>query len=185
MERRRLELGLRWREVAEAGGISYEAVRSVRNGNSKIALLSQRGIEVGLRWAPGSVQNILDDGDPVPLGGLSGSGTLSGTAASTGVASAGDSPLVIRIVRTVMEEIEADAEEEIARIEGQVRDEIRRHPGGAPAGRIFTHPAEVALWQMEITPEAQRVREIAEFRFARRRPFRSPGQDPAPARHAG
>ena len=67
MERRRLDLGLTWREVAEAGNISYEVIRAIRNGNGQIRPLSKRGIEVGLHWAGGSVQDILDGADPVPL----------------------------------------------------------------------------------------------------------------------
>jgi hypothetical protein len=67
MERRRLDLGLTWREVAEAGNISYEVIRAIRNGNGQIRPLSKRGIEVGLKWEAGSVQAILDDGDPQPV----------------------------------------------------------------------------------------------------------------------
>jgi len=65
-ERRRAELGLRWKEVAEAGGISYEAIRAVRNGDAEIRALTKHGIDTGLRWEPGSVQAILDGGDPRP-----------------------------------------------------------------------------------------------------------------------
>ena len=65
MDDRRLELRLRWREVAEAGGISYEALRDVRNGKGGIRRLTERAIEAGLQWAPGSIAQILDGGDPV------------------------------------------------------------------------------------------------------------------------
>ena len=67
MERRRLDLGLTWREAAEAGNISYEVIRAIRHGNGQIRPLSKRGIEVGLRWEAGSVQSILDGADPVSL----------------------------------------------------------------------------------------------------------------------
>jgi hypothetical protein len=67
MDERRGELRLRWRDVADAGGISYEVVRAVRNGGGEIRLLTQRGIEDGLRWEQGSVRAILAGGDPVPL----------------------------------------------------------------------------------------------------------------------
>ena len=68
MEERRLELRLTWREVAEAGGISYEVIRNLRNGRGTgIAALTEGGIETGLRWEPGSVQLALEGGEPVPL----------------------------------------------------------------------------------------------------------------------
>ena len=67
MEQRRLELGLRWREVAEAGNISYEVIRAIRNGSGEIRPLSRHGIETGLRWEAGSVAAVLGGGDPVPL----------------------------------------------------------------------------------------------------------------------
>ena len=73
MESRRLDLGLTWREVAEAGNISYEVIRAIRHGNGQIRPLSKRGIEVGLKWEPGSVQAVLDGRDPVPLANATGS----------------------------------------------------------------------------------------------------------------
>ena len=69
MDDRRLELGLRWRDVAEAGGVSYEALRDVRNGTGGIRRLTEHAIETGLQWEAGSVGLILAGGDPVPLGG--------------------------------------------------------------------------------------------------------------------
>ena len=68
MDERRGELRLRWRDVADLGGVSYEVVRAVRNGTGDIRLLTQRGIEDGLKWQQGSVRAILEGGDPVPLG---------------------------------------------------------------------------------------------------------------------
>ena len=68
MDERRAELRLRWRDVADLGGVSYEVIRSVRNGNGEIRRLTERGVEDGLRWAPGSVRAILGGGDPRPAG---------------------------------------------------------------------------------------------------------------------
>ena len=68
MDDRRAELRLRWRDVADLGGVSYEVIRAVRNGTGEIRTLTQRGIETGLRWSPGSVRAILGDGDPRPAG---------------------------------------------------------------------------------------------------------------------
>ena len=72
MEDRRLELGLRWQDVVDAATaagfkVSLKALHSVRTGTAGLRPLTQRGIEAGLRWEPGSVQAIEDGGDPVPL----------------------------------------------------------------------------------------------------------------------
>jgi hypothetical protein len=67
MDERRAELRLRWRDVADLGGLSYEVIRAVRNGTGEIRLLTQRGIEDGLKWQQGSIQAILSGGDPVPV----------------------------------------------------------------------------------------------------------------------
>lgn len=68
MEQRRLELRLTWREVSEAGGISYEVIRNLRNGRGAgIAALTKRGIDRGLQWLEGcGVDNILAGRPPLP-----------------------------------------------------------------------------------------------------------------------
>lgn len=68
MEERRLELAVTWKKVAAAGGITYETLRTVRNGRSgNIPVDTQRAIDRGLQWAPGSVAAILADGEARPL----------------------------------------------------------------------------------------------------------------------
>lgn len=67
MNRRRLDLGMKWRDVAHDGGVSYEAVRSARTGEGVPADLTKRGIERALKWKPGSVDAILNGGEPTPL----------------------------------------------------------------------------------------------------------------------
>jgi hypothetical protein len=68
MEARREELGLAWTEVAAAGGSSVKTIHQVRTLDLGIAPGTQRAIEAGLQWAPGSIRRFLADGtDPVPL----------------------------------------------------------------------------------------------------------------------
>lgn len=67
MEQRLVDLRLTWREVAETGDISYEALRAARNGTGDIRRTTQAGIDDGLRWERGSVGRVLAGGDPVPL----------------------------------------------------------------------------------------------------------------------
>lgn len=71
MEERRIELGLRWRDLVERGGPTYETFRAIRHGTGEIRPLTKRAIEASLQWAYGSVDAILGGGDPEPLDGRS------------------------------------------------------------------------------------------------------------------
>ncbi|MCA1570808.1 MAG: helix-turn-helix transcriptional regulator [Chloroflexi bacterium] len=64
MEERRVELGLRWVDVAEAAGITAETLRQVRSGHADIRPLTARAIEQGLRWKLGSIKAVLAGGEP-------------------------------------------------------------------------------------------------------------------------
>jgi len=57
-------------------------------------------------------------------------------------------------------------------LERRVWEEIQRHPEGTPAEVIFTDPLERALWGRVLTPERQRIREIAAWRSVQSRPTR-------------
>ena len=67
MERRRLDLDLRWEDVSRNGGVSLNTLFRARNGSADILPLTGRKIDKGLRWQPGSIDAILDGGDPTPL----------------------------------------------------------------------------------------------------------------------
>jgi len=64
MEARRLELGLRWQDVAEAAGVSLKTLHSARTGKD-VAPLTRRSIAEGLQWTPDSVDRILAGADPL------------------------------------------------------------------------------------------------------------------------
>lgn len=66
MQDRRLALRMNWRQVADAAGISYEALRAIRRGDYKPTALTSRGLDDALQWAHGSVLAVLDGGDPTP-----------------------------------------------------------------------------------------------------------------------
>jgi hypothetical protein len=59
MDERRLELGMRWQDVAAAGGVSLRAINNARTGDKDIRPLTRHGIEKGLEWAPGTIGRIL------------------------------------------------------------------------------------------------------------------------------
>lgn len=66
MEERRLDLGLRWNDVAAESGMSVEGLRAMRRDGAIPRPLNQRGIEKALQWRRGSIQRILGGEDPVP-----------------------------------------------------------------------------------------------------------------------
>lgn len=67
MDHRRVELRLKWDQVADSIGISAAHLRRVRNNESAASPLVVAGIERALRWAAGSIAAIEADGDPTPL----------------------------------------------------------------------------------------------------------------------
>lgn len=65
MDSRRLELDMKWMDVALASRVSYETLRDIRNGTrGDIRGLTKRAIETGLRWEHGSIDRILRGGEP-------------------------------------------------------------------------------------------------------------------------
>ncbi|MGP3686489.1 helix-turn-helix domain-containing protein [Streptomyces sp. IBSNAI002] len=62
MDRRRVALGLTWRQVAERAGISYETLRAVRKGEQAGGDLTRRGLERALLWVTGGFE-VAERGD--------------------------------------------------------------------------------------------------------------------------
>ncbi|MGW4030787.1 helix-turn-helix domain-containing protein [Streptomyces sp. NPDC004838] len=67
MNERRLTLRMNWREVAEAAGISYTALRAIRRGKYRPTELTALRLDEALQWAQGSTFTILG-GDDLPSG---------------------------------------------------------------------------------------------------------------------
>lgn len=149
MEERRLELNLTWREVAGAGGISYEVIRSIRNGTGDIRRLTQRRIEDGLRWRPGSVGQILAGGNPVPLEG--------GTVRHRGDA---DGPATF---------MDADPDElapYLAQVEREIAEAVAEHGREVTGDQIGSFSEqERALWDESPLPRPKRAAAVAALRM--------------------
>lgn len=64
MDRRRVELRLTWREVAERADLSIAGLNAIRNGTRNPTDLTRRGIEEALGWGGGSVTAVLAGGKP-------------------------------------------------------------------------------------------------------------------------
>lgn len=66
MNARRIELGLRWEEVAERAGIRRSTLHNVRRGKPT-KINTDRAIEDVLQWERGSLEAIRHGGKPAPL----------------------------------------------------------------------------------------------------------------------
>lgn len=67
MNDRRMALGLKWSDVAAAGGTSPETLRAVRRESAPLRDLTKAGIARGLQWTTDSVDRVLGGGNPVQL----------------------------------------------------------------------------------------------------------------------
>jgi DNA-binding XRE family transcriptional regulator len=67
MNRRRLELRMNWRQVAQAADISYTALRAIRRGEYRPTELTAQSLDDALQWTRGSVLAVLDGGEPTPI----------------------------------------------------------------------------------------------------------------------
>lgn len=67
MNKRRLELGMRWDDVATSAGIADVTIRAIRRGDNQPSELTQRRIEDALRWEHGSIEATLAGGEPTPV----------------------------------------------------------------------------------------------------------------------
>lgn len=62
MDARRLELGMKWVDVARAASISTETLFRFRRGHRSSE--STHGVERALKWEHGSIGAILEGGEP-------------------------------------------------------------------------------------------------------------------------
>lgn len=67
LDKRRLSLGLRWKDIANRAGVSHHTILQLRKGEP-VADLTTAGVERALQWEPGSIARILQDKPPVPKG---------------------------------------------------------------------------------------------------------------------
>lgn len=67
VETRQQELRDTWTAISHRGQIPLETLRRARLGKRPLTEENLRRLEMGLRWAPGSADAVLDGGDPAPL----------------------------------------------------------------------------------------------------------------------
>lgn len=66
MDERRGELALTWDQVADVADVSTQTLYSAATGR-RMRTTTKKGIERALKWRPGSVDDILNGGEPEPL----------------------------------------------------------------------------------------------------------------------
>ena len=142
-------------DVRAAGGPSTATMRLIEGGlQSRYQPVILGRLETALKWERGSVRRILAGGNPAPVD---------------------DEPAAPEPVPDLPDDADVTTNVVLAAInpiERQVWAEIQHHPEGAPAEVIFTDPLERALWGRVLTPERQRIREIAAYRSVQVRPTR-------------
>ncbi|WIX75972.1 hypothetical protein QRX50_31430 [Amycolatopsis carbonis] len=70
MGERRVDLELQWKDVEKAAGISGTLRRRIMSGQAQgVTAPTARGFEQALKWKRGSVQEVLNGGEPSPLEG--------------------------------------------------------------------------------------------------------------------
>lgn len=67
LDARRLDLDLSWKELAVVAKTSEPTLRAFRSGMRRPTGRIQRRIEDALRWEHGSIDAILEGGDPTPV----------------------------------------------------------------------------------------------------------------------
>jgi transcriptional regulator with XRE-family HTH domain len=68
IDKRRAELGLKLKDVADAAGLSIEVLRAIRYGENKSRGITLGAVDRALRWKPGSAEGFVTSGaEPVLL----------------------------------------------------------------------------------------------------------------------
>jgi transcriptional regulator with XRE-family HTH domain len=125
MNRRRLELRMNWRQVAEAAGISYTAIRAIRRGDYQPTELTARGIDDALRWVHGSVLAVLAGGEPTPIEAQAAEAARRAALREEATAAAAESTLPLRDIELV-EELALSAAEKVGLSPEHAREAFRR-----------------------------------------------------------
>lgn len=66
MNDRRVELDMTWGEVATRARIAEVTLRAIRKGDNNPGELTARRIEDALQWEHGSIDAVLNGGEPTP-----------------------------------------------------------------------------------------------------------------------
>lgn len=130
MNRRRLDLGMTWREVAAAAGISYETLRAVRKGDTAGGELTLSSIERALRWAPGAFAAVDAGQAPPVLSEADDPGSATGAGGPPPLEE--DLALAQRLLASTVREMDlspSEADEVWRRVRAEIEQSHAKDPG--------------------------------------------------------
>jgi transcriptional regulator with XRE-family HTH domain len=132
MDRRRGELGLSLREIARQADITPETLRAVRRGLNDPSSLTRRGIERALQWTAGSVDQILEGGEPAAQVKITATGTARfddpDAALENIPADPQQAAAVLRVLLDQIREDNARSNDRLARVLAEL-DRVTRETG--------------------------------------------------------
>ena len=156
LERRRGELDPRYRvreTFAAENGVSARVVSDIekaRRRNFESATLS--GLEAAYKLEIGSIERAWAGGELDPAPGTPGGLPLPGRETPA--------PVPAASVRDDRAKAVISAAIQGSPLEDKVREAISQHPPGTPGGRIFSSPADQAIWDDASLDEKVRIRMI-------------------------
>lgn len=158
MEARRVALRLHWDDVAARAGISVTHLRRIRKGEYSPSPLIRSKLEEALHWAPGSIESVLDGGDPTDLGEPV-DVTVQGRAGSIVTRAGQGSVQTDNGLQAAIRELARRLPPE------DVRALLEEFTGAEPAGENpYTDAGERRIWEMTELPEAARVHLVVMLR---------------------
>ncbi|HLK01264.1 MAG TPA: hypothetical protein VKU39_15330 [Streptosporangiaceae bacterium] len=141
LDARRKELAFAtWEAVAAAADVSDKTLYSIREGNGGVSLRTLHKLEAALRLAPGSLEAVIDDREPVPM-----------------VPAAADTAAILFPGDEVAQQIWR-LDLPVAAREREVAG-WRRVQDAGPADQVIA-----AIWLQVHKPDDVRLREIASWR---------------------
>jgi transcriptional regulator with XRE-family HTH domain len=159
LNQRRIVLRLQWQEVADRAGISAAHLRNFRNGQGTLGDLAKASLEDALRWKRGSIDAVLQGGEPTEVASVSGSTSLAVTAQAGVETSAAIEAALRELARRLP----------TARVQAVLQEFA---PPGAepdkPAGdRRYEDPSEQAIWDISTIEPVIRRQLIGMYRVAK------------------
>lgn len=129
MEQRRIDLRLRWEEIAAMAGISTAHLRKFRRGEGGLGAVATARLEEALEWAPGSLRSIESGLDPLPL--QRNATVRPSTVEAKAIVPSGPAPEPRQVAGRTIEDIQTEiaeimsrmTPEEIARFERDIAEE--------------------------------------------------------------
>lgn len=167
METRRVALRLQWGEVATRAGISTAHLRRIRNDESPLTPLVKASLEDALQWAHGSIDAILEGGDPVEVAAVRAVSSLGGTSYAKVEARTPEDQTTEGLEAALRELARRLSPDRVRAVLEEVAPAPKR-PDMAAAERRYEDDADQHLWETPGLDERQRRYLIHQLESLRR-----------------